>query len=718
MPEKPMEEFLRETEVRLRKQSHVLVDLGKRDAIHSGDFSRALREITEAAAGTLGVERVSVWLYNEARTRIRCVELFELSANRHSSGQELEVERYPAYFSALESERAITASDAARDPLIGSLEADYLSPLGISSLVDAPIRRLGQIAGVVCHEHVGAPRAWSLDEETFAGAISDLVGTAFDASERREASEILLHRLAYEKLISSISSYFVNLSSDEVDNGITDCLGAICLFIGADRAYLVQLSDDQSSASMTHEWCAEGVPSRMERFRSAAATTLPYLRERLEALEVFALRSIDDLPPAAAAERDIYLDSQNKTVIAVPMVLKKSLIGFVGVNSVRDDIPLSDETIALLRISSEIFVGALQREKIEHALRSSEKRHRLLFERNVAGVYRSTTTGAIVECNDAMAWMLGFSGREEMLRTRAPDLYFSPEERGHFLEQLRNRGSLPDFELRLRRRDGTPLWVLESVHLVEVDGEEMIEGTVVDITDRKVTEVALRESESRYRLMADNTTDLISRSSARGKILYVSPSVLPLLGYQPAELSGHPVLDLVQAEDHEHVRHFTRVVQRSGSATFMWRAVRRDGSTVWLETTSRAVRNAEGDAIEEFVSVSRDITDRKRAEAQIEYQAYHDALTSLPNRLLFRDRLTIGLAHAKRVGRPLAVMFVDLDSFKFVNDTFVEGGCRQDQEHAARGRHRRPDGWRRVHDSSLQPHLAGRRSDRRAEAAR
>ena len=71
----------------------------------------------------------------------------------------------------------------------------------------------------------------------------------------------------------------------------------------------------------------------------------------------------------------------------------------------------------------------------------------------------------------------------------------------------------------------------------------------------------------------------------------------------------------------------------------------------------------------EIISVSRDISERRRAEEQIEYQAYHDALTGLPNRLLFRDRLTIALAHAKRQQTPLVVMFLDLDRFKIVNDT-------------------------------------------------
>src|SRR6185436_16128827 len=90
---------------------------------------------------------------------------------------------------------------------------------------------------------------------------------------------------------------------------------------------------------------------------------------------------------------------------------------------------------------------------------------------------------------------------------------------------------------------------------------------------------------------------------------------------------------------------------------------------VWFESRSRAVRDPDTREMIEIVSVSRDISERRQAEAQIEYQAYHDALTGLPNRLLFRDRLTIALAHAKRQQAPLTVMFLDLDRFKFVNDT-------------------------------------------------
>src|SRR6185503_13586796 len=103
--------------------------------------------------------------------------------------------------------------------------------------------------------------------------------------------------------------------------------------------------------------------------------------------------------------------------------------------------------------------------------------------------------------------------------------------------------------------------------------------------------------------------------------------------------------------------------------TFSYRVTRKDGSLVWFETTSRSVRNPATDRVDEIICVSRDVTERKRVEEQIEYQAYHDALTGLPNRRLFRDRLTVALAHARRMKHPLAVMFLDLDRFKVVNDT-------------------------------------------------
>jgi diguanylate cyclase (GGDEF)-like protein/PAS domain S-box-containing protein len=153
-------------------------------------------------------------------------------------------------------------------------------------------------------------------------------------------------------------------------------------------------------------------------------------------------------------------------------------------------------------------------------------------------------------------------------------------------------------------------------------------------------------------------------------ITYASDAVRTLTGYEAHEVIGHTISEFVVEEDRHLIERMEKeILLESAPRTFTFRLRRKDGTGVWIETTVRAVRDASGGRVQEVVSVSRDVSERRRAEEQIEYQAYHDALTLLPNRLLFRDRLTIALAHARRQQTALAVMFLDLDRFKDVNDT-------------------------------------------------
>jgi diguanylate cyclase (GGDEF)-like protein/PAS domain S-box-containing protein len=791
----PLEVWARETEDRLRRQNRVLVDLARDHALHAGNLDLAIRAITEAVAETLEVERASIWFFDESRTILRCADLYVRSAHDHSSGIELTAERYPPYFRALEVERTLTAHDARLDARTSCFNDDYLLPLGITSMADAPVRRLGELCGVVCCEHVGAPRYWTVDEESFAGSIADLVVTAIDASERREVQHSLRHRVEFEKLVSTISTQFIHVAPEQLDEELNSALAAVGAFVSADRAHIVQLDADRLHATMTHEWTGRGVPRRAASMTAIPVTAFPYTQRVLSSGSIICLRSLDDLPPDAGPERGLHQTFGTKSVVAMPMIIGRTLIGFVGVNSVTREIDWSDETIALLRIAGEIFGNAIIRTRNECALRASEEQYRLLFERNLAGSYRNSVDGRMLDCNDAMAQMLGWT-REEFLRLDPRELYVEPSERDWFIEQVRKQGSVPGIEVRLRRRDGTPVWLLDSVSLRQLpDGQEILEGTVVDITDRKLAENALRESEARYRtliermregvaqkdtegalqfvnarfcemvgysreeligsgadflladpsdlefvrsklalrrrglsdqyevqlrrrdgtiiwaevggapifdaegqvigsigvyndvtvrreaeqalrdsearyrVMADNSTDLIARSDATGHLLYASPAVETILGYTPAEVIGKNILAFVHPEDHDVIRVATESLAWTGPMTFAYRAQRRGGTEVWLETTSRAVLDPETRNVIEVVSVSRDVTERHFAEAQIEYQAYHDTLTGLPNRALFRDRLTVALAHARRTRTPVAVMFLDLDSFKLVNDT-------------------------------------------------
>jgi diguanylate cyclase (GGDEF)-like protein len=178
-------------ERRMRRQQAGLLQLLAEDRITQLPVDEAFRRITEVAGRTLEIERTSVWLFDESRAYIRCHNLYRRSLRQHMAGAALEAAAYPAYFRALETGRALAASDAHRDPRTAELAADYLAPLGIGAMLEAPVRHDGRLAGVVCHEHVGPPRQWLIDEKSYAASIADLVAMALDAGERARLAERL-----------------------------------------------------------------------------------------------------------------------------------------------------------------------------------------------------------------------------------------------------------------------------------------------------------------------------------------------------------------------------------------------------------------------------------------------------------------------------------------------------------------------------------------------
>lgn len=194
-------------------------------------------------------------------------------------------------------------------------------------------------------------------------------------------------------------------------------------------------------------------------------------------------------------------------------------------------------------------------------------------------------------------------------------------------------------------------------------------GTITDVTAYKETERALEASEARFRVLTESGLDLISVLAADGVILYQSLALKHLLGYDPAETIGRNVFELVHREDAEAARAaFARIVEtRQFREPLEFRIRHRDGQ--WRTFESLGTNCIENPHIRGVVFNSRDVTDRKAIQARIQHLAYHDNLTGLPNRGLLQDRLAHSIARAERAGRKVAVLFIDLDNFKNINDT-------------------------------------------------
>ena len=175
----------------LRKHHDALVDLTTSQVIQGGRQHEAFEKITEVAAQTLGVERVSIWLFNPSHTRLTCADLYVQGTQTHSSGIEVTASDYPRYFQALQQIHPIDATDVKTDPRINEFWESYCHPLGITSLLDVPIRMKGKIVGVVCHEHIGPNRQWALEEIHFGRSITNFVSLAMESVHRERVEQAL-----------------------------------------------------------------------------------------------------------------------------------------------------------------------------------------------------------------------------------------------------------------------------------------------------------------------------------------------------------------------------------------------------------------------------------------------------------------------------------------------------------------------------------------------
>jgi PAS domain S-box-containing protein len=209
------EEALKASERRLKAQSTALTELTAQYANPAGRFDDRLRTILVTSARTLQVDRLSMWRFDEPRSAIRCVSLYRCCDDRHEADAVLPRGAAPAYFAALEGERVIAAADAATDPRTREFLDTYLKPNRIGAMLDVPLRQNNVSIGVLCAEHVGGARAWTIDEQNFAVASANLISMAIADEDLREALDRLAESTGRAQLIvDTAHDAFIGVDSD------------------------------------------------------------------------------------------------------------------------------------------------------------------------------------------------------------------------------------------------------------------------------------------------------------------------------------------------------------------------------------------------------------------------------------------------------------------------------------------------------------------------
>jgi diguanylate cyclase (GGDEF)-like protein/PAS domain S-box-containing protein len=306
-----------------------------------------------------------------------------------------------------------------------------------------------------------------------------------------------------------------------------------------------------------------------------------------------------------------------------------------------------------------------EREAAERSLRESEERLWKILEESPVGVSVSRRSdGRVVFANARFCEIIGAS-RDDVVGGAARNHFVDDVQRRRIIEELKAKGHIDDHEVEFRRRDGSPFWSLLTLRATRVEQDVVNLAWVYDISAMKAAEANLKLTAK----VVESASEAVVITNARNQIEYVNPAFTTITEYRPEDVLGANPKVL---QSGRHDADFYRAMWAQIRETGRWRGEiwnRRKSGEFYVEWLSIVAIKDDAGASTHHIAIFSDITHRKEDEERVWRQANYDALTGLPNRALFLDRLSQAVRQSRREDKRFALMFLDLDGFKKVNDT-------------------------------------------------
>jgi diguanylate cyclase (GGDEF)-like protein/PAS domain S-box-containing protein len=398
----------------------------------------------------------------------------------------------------------------------------------------------------------------------------------------------------------------------------------------------------------------------------------PLSRQVMEERTAVVVRTSD--PECDPHERRVLLKDGYKTMLMLPLVSRGETIGLMEFADVTDR--SWDPEMEFFGALTDVVAAAVRNAVLHDEFREAQERYRVLVENLPAITYVDLAGSGdpiyvspqIVELMGipAAEWLDGFNGWERRMH---------PDDRHTIAVYKRTveTGEPYSASYRMQGLDGRMRWFRDDAAAVrdEHGTPRFIQGVIFDVTKQKEAEGALQASEARFREMLENVRLAAVVTDLEGRITFCNEYLAELSGWWEDELLGRIWSETFTPPDElEMEQRAQRGLERGNViAHYESSILTRSGERRLFSWNNTLLRDANGDVVGQ-ASVGEDITDRRRAEHELERLAFHDPLTGLPNRILFHEHLDVALARAQRAGCGVAVLYVDLDDFKLVNDSF------------------------------------------------